>query len=372
MIFKKKLFILFLVSIFLGLYPSTLSGIQQSEETDNNIKIGLLIPDNKSLAARQGAELAIKIANKKNGLEGKQFKLVVKSMEGQWGTGSKQAVSLIFDDKVCAIMGSHDGRNAHLVEQATTKARVVFLSAWSGDPTLSKAFVPWFFNCVPNDNQQADSFIEEIYTKRKLQKIVAVSDNSYDAKLALESFIKRSAIAGKPESKKIFYNIPSDNIQSIVDQVKQAQPDALIFFGNTEISKKLKLQLKKTSSNIRIFCSLSILDEQCFSGKDFEDAIFISTGGASGSKAGTFKNDYQKAYGTPPGAVAAFSYDGMTLLINAIREGGTDRESIQKALLNINYEGVTGTIKFDEKGNRKGTPGLMQIKDGLPVAVEKY
>ena len=46
-------------------------------------------------------------------------------------------------------MGSHDGRNAHLVEQVATKSQVVFLSAWASDPTLSQAFVPWFFSCVP-------------------------------------------------------------------------------------------------------------------------------------------------------------------------------------------------------------------------------
>jgi len=65
-----------------------------------------------------------------------------------------------------ALFGSHDSRNAHLVEQAATKSQVVFVSAWSGDPTLSQAFVPWFFNCVPNDYQQVASLIEEIYYKR--------------------------------------------------------------------------------------------------------------------------------------------------------------------------------------------------------------
>src|SRR5512133_2520626 len=118
----KNLLISFLIATFLGLNPWSSIASQQSKEP---LKIGLLIPDNESLAARQGAELAIRIANQKAGSNGKNFSLVVKSMEGPWGTGSKQAVSLIFDENVCAIMGSHDGRNAHLVEQACTKARVV-------------------------------------------------------------------------------------------------------------------------------------------------------------------------------------------------------------------------------------------------------
>ncbi len=141
----------------------------------NTIKIGLLIQNETSVAAKNGAELAILNANSKDD-KGIMFELVVKSMEGPWGTGSKQAVNLVFDEEVVAMLGSHDGRNAHLVEQVSAKSRVVFLSAWSGDPTLSQAFVPWFFNCVPNDFQQADALFEEICNKRKITKIAVVSD----------------------------------------------------------------------------------------------------------------------------------------------------------------------------------------------------
>ncbi len=120
-------------------------------------------------------------------------------MEGPWGTGSKQAVTMIFDENVVAILGSHDGRNAHLVEQVSAKSRVVFLSAWSGDPTLAQAFVPWFFNCVYNDAQISDALIEEIYIKKKFGKIAVVSDNSYDSGSTLKNFLKKVESNGKPE-----------------------------------------------------------------------------------------------------------------------------------------------------------------------------
>ena len=57
----------------------------------------------------------------------------------------------------------------------------------------------------------------------------------------------------------------------------------------------------------------------------------------------------------------------MNILIEAIRKAGTERENIQKALAKIRYEGVTGTIEFDEKGNRIGIPGFVEIKNGVPV-----
>src|SRR4030042_2208847 len=64
------------------------------------IKIGLLIPEPENLAAKHGAELAILEANQKGGYSGQPFQLVVRSTEGPWGTGSKESVSLGFDDEV--------------------------------------------------------------------------------------------------------------------------------------------------------------------------------------------------------------------------------------------------------------------------------
>jgi len=48
----------------------------------DTIKIGLLIPDKETLAAKHGAELAIRKANEKGGYFGIPFQLIVRSTEG--------------------------------------------------------------------------------------------------------------------------------------------------------------------------------------------------------------------------------------------------------------------------------------------------
>jgi len=37
----------------------------------------------------------------------------------------------------------------------------------------------------------------------------------------------------------------------------------------------------------------------------------------------------------------------------------------------IHFDGVTGTIQFDSKGNRSGKVSLMEFKNGIPIAVER-
>jgi branched-chain amino acid transport system substrate-binding protein len=338
---------------------------------DHTIRIGLLLPDQNSLAARNGAELAINNANRKGGKNEIEFELVVRSMEGPWGTGSKQAVTMIFDEDVVAILGSHDGRNAHLVEQVSAKSRVVFLSAWSGDPTLAQAFVPWFFNCVPNDLQQADALIEEIYNKRKLTNIVLVSDKSYDSQSELNNFLKKVTMEGRAEPLRLSYDSAGTDINDLADKIISHQTGCVLIFVQPPAAFKIIEKIKLKKMNLPVYGPLALLDENLTGGKtlkDYEDVAFVSSVNLSGKAGIVFSDDYRKTYGKIPGAVAAYAFDGMNILIEAIRKAGTERENIQKAIAEIKYEGVTGTIQFDDKGNRKGTPGFVEIKDGIPVS----
>jgi branched-chain amino acid transport system substrate-binding protein len=371
----SNLFIkIFFLIIFLEFSSWRLSAIQTGNDTVKSIKIGLLIPDNNSFAARQGAEMAIRTANEKGGFNGKPFQMVIRSMEGPWGTGSKQAVNLIFDENVCAILGSHDGRNAHLVEQVSTKARIVFLSAWASDPTLAQAFVPWYFSCVPTDLQQSDAFINEIYFKRKLRRIATVSDKGYDSKLAVESLTKKIKAAGQIPPLNIYYDSSDLAYNEPLMKISKTGIEGIILFGKPSASLKFMELMEKKKMKQPVFGAISLLDEDESSMKEQEDfhnvTLFVS-GNWTSLKGIAFRKEYKRLYGNVPGSVAAYSYDGMSLLIEAVRRAGTDRENIQKWLTKARFDGVTGPIQFDSKGKLIGTAKLMELKDGVPVSVER-
>ncbi len=340
----------------------------------STIKIGLLIQDSSYTSAVQGAEMAIRIANEKGGMNGRKFQLVVRSMEGPWGTGSKEAVDLIFEEEVWALMGSHDGRNAHIVEQAATKARVVFLSAWASDPTLSQAFVPWFFNCVPNDNQQAASLIEKIYSKNKTDRIAVISENNYDSKMTCDNFLKSIKTSGKPSPLLFNYDPGNRHLNVLLEEVSKAEVNSIVIFCQPSVSLEIIKQIRLKKMDKQFFGSLMLLNENELSDKDLQyidNLLSIPSGDWSGSENLNFRQEFQKTYKKMPGMVASYSYDGMNLLIEAIRNAGSDeREKIQKSLENINFKGVTGTIQFDDKGNRIGNFGIMKTKNGVPVSSE--
>ena len=339
----------------------------------DTVRIGLLIQDKNSTAALQAAELAVLKANQNGGVNGLPVRLVVRSMEGPWGTGSREAVSLIFDEKVTAILGSHDGRNAHLVEQVAAKSRMVFISAWTSDPTLSEAFIPWFFNCVPTDLQQADALIEDICNRRKLIKIAVVSDNSYDSQSAVNNFLKNLTKQGKHKPLLFSYDSTDKDINALTEKIISSETDCAVLFVQPPASVKLIRQLKMKNMNLPVFGSFELLDENHLTEKDLKDyekVAFVSSVNLSGRAGILFSEDYKKAYGNLPGAIAAYAFDGVNVLIEAIKKAGNEREKIQKAIAEIKYEGVTGTIHFDERGNRKGIPGFVEFKNGIPVSMK--
>ena len=345
------------------------------DDPGGKINIGILVQDSGTNSAIRGAELAVNKANEKGGMNGRPFQLKIRTMEGPWGTGSKQAVSLVFDEKVWALIGSHDGRNAHLVEQAATKSTVVFLSAWAGDPTLSQAFVPWFFNCVPNDLQQAGALVDEIYLKRKIRLAAVVYDNDYDSKQSMGNFLKKATIDNLPAPILFSFENFSSDVNILSNKINESGAECIILFCNPLVSRNIFLTMRKNKHRIPVFGPLFLLNEDLLSENDltnYNGELMIPSEDWSESIAMPFRKEFIDKYGIAPGVVAAYAYDGTTALIDAIMKAGVnDREKIQEALSEIEFEGVTGEVQFDKKGNRAGVIRILNVNNGFPVASGK-
>jgi branched-chain amino acid transport system substrate-binding protein len=363
-----------LTLVLLVFFTSLKARSQDPGNSDRTIKIGLLIQDSSYTSVVQGAELAVSNANRKGGLNGRRFQLEVRSMEGPWGTGSKQAVDLIFEEKVWALLGAHDGRNAHLVEQAATKSQVVFVSAWSGDPTLSQAFVPWFFNCVPNDRQQAGSLIEEIYNKRKINQVAVIYGNDYDSKMALDNFLRQAKMSGKPDP--VLFCCDDFDLKTgdLVKKIEEAKVRSIILFCQAKVATDIVHQIRLKKLDLPLFGHLMLLIDNELSESElqvFNDLLSVPSGNWLVPEVQAFRKEYQENYKKMPGITAYYSFDAANTLIEAMKNAGTnDREKIQKALATMNFKGITGSVKFDDKGNRSGNFKTRQVKNGLPVIIK--
>ena len=97
---------------------------------------------------------------------------------------------MVHEDEVAAIVTAVDGRNAHLAEQVSAKSHVVQVATRATEETLSQAYVPWFFRIVPNDRQQAEALINEVYNKQGFSKVHLLYEEEYDYSSGAKTFKK--------------------------------------------------------------------------------------------------------------------------------------------------------------------------------------
>jgi branched-chain amino acid transport system substrate-binding protein len=74
-----------------------------------------------------------------------------------------------------------------------------------------------------------------------------------------------------------------------------------------------------------------------------------------------------KKYGSEPDTLAAWNYDALYILAEAMKKAGTDPEKIREAILATKgFKGVLGEFNFDEFGDGLHEVSMIQIKNGQP------
>ena len=83
-----------------------------------------------------------------------------------------------------------------------------------------------------------------------------------------------------------------------------------------------------------------------------------------------FVKKYEARFNTPSDNVAAKAYECLYLLAQAIEKSGQDKTKLRDTVLNMKYDGMTGTTQFDKSGGNLQKPNVVVIKDGMPYKYE--
>jgi branched-chain amino acid transport system substrate-binding protein len=358
-------------SVFPGAGDSNLlTPYDSSRDLKNVIPVGILVMNHPvgndlSLSAWNGAELAVKEANSKDGYKGEQFKLIVRTCDGPWGMGSKQTVNMVFNDRVAAILGAVDGRNSHLIEQVIAKTHVPAIGCLATEPTITEAFVPWFFRCVPDDRQQAEILSSIIYNIGKNPKVDLIYFNDYDSRNAAIAFIKISKELGLKINRKFDAGKNSEVPGQVADSLMMDPPGQVMLFGSFRTMANITGYLRPANLKTKFYGNTWIwygdtLNQYSRSGISGLEMIAPVYG--KNATFLEFAESYKKKYGYPPDLLAAYAYDGMKMILKAILAVGADHQDIRDCLSSMQpMEGVTGLVSFDQKGNLV-IPGFKSVK----------
>jgi ABC-type branched-subunit amino acid transport system substrate-binding protein len=192
--------------------------------------------------------------------------------------------------------------------------------------------------------------------------------------MAWKSMLEEIKKAGMAQPEPFYYDETQKNFKDIILGIREKKAAAIILIGQPPQAWNFIDQLRLQSMNQPIFGTLSVLGESVFferQMKAYDQIILIGSENWLGSNPLSFKNKFYNEYGKIPGAAAAYAYDGMKVLIKALEHSKLDREKMQQSMFQIQVQGVTGTVRFDEKGRRADVPRLIEIRRGNPVLLVK-
>ncbi|CAB4624577.1 MAG: ABC transporter substrate-binding protein [Actinobacteria bacterium] len=388
-----------------------LAGCSASSEPaakgDGVLKIGGVIPLTGALSFLSppeiaGIELAVEDINAAGGVLGKPVEFSIEdSSDGDNPTVAPASATKLLSEGVDAIVGAAASGVTRLIIDQITQAKVVQISMSNTAPDLST----WndggfYFRTAPSDLLQGAIVGNQIVADGNENVGIIFQQTSYGEGLEAKAKATIEA-AGATVVSSLPFPEAETNFDSIVDETIAAGADSVLVISYDEIKKIVPALQKKKFDGSKIYLVDGNLAN--FADQDWKGYIEGAKGTLPGGKldeafAARASALYEKNHGEAlkETAYLAETYDAVILLALAAEEAGDDSgEAIQAHMTSVStggtkvsdfaaglavikdggdvdYEGFSGPIEFDENGDPTGASiGIYQYgKEGTSTLLE--
>ena len=372
----------------------------------DNVKIGVIMPlSGNSASAGQSAvaaiELAAQIVNEPHpelmniplaetaglpNLGGAKLELIVADHQGNPSEGQNQTLRLITQEHVAAMLGSYHSSVSFTATAVAQRYGIPYVVGDSVAANITSRGFEWIFRTTPVASDFANNYMDFLSDLKKAghpATNVAVVYENTDYGTSVATTVREAAQwHGINIVADIAYNANAPDVSPQVLQLKEKQPDAIIFISYTADT----ILYMKTMKSLDYLPPMIIGDDSGFSDPAFIKAVGnISQGvinrsawdiGPEGSTTHLVNEMYKKKTGRDMDDTSARDMQATFVLADAInRAGSTKPEAIRKALqetdlkpdqLLMGYKGV----KFDQTGqNTLAATYLIQLIGDQYIAV---
>jgi branched-chain amino acid transport system substrate-binding protein len=376
-------------SVFLAA-PVVLSAIKPAKAA-TPIKVGILFPlTGNAAAAGQAAKAAVEVAidiagsphPELHGLAGvntAKVEPVFVDHQGDPSQAQSDALRLITQDKVNALYGAYQSSCTFTATAVAERYGIPFVVGDSVAANITGRGFKWVFRCTPIAPQLADTymrFVEDMRSIGKRVRAIAIVNENTDYGTSVGDAIVAAASAHKiPVAIRIPYSANATDVSAQVLQLKEKQPDLVIFVSYTADS----ILYMKTMKNLNYLPPMIIGDDSGFSDPSFIPAVgsisqdVMNRSAWSAGKPGSVTYKINEMYKAKTGRdlddTSGRNMQGFLVLTDACgRAGSSEPAKLQAALkatdlkpsqLMMGYRGV----KFDSTGqNELASTYLIQLQ----------
>ena len=337
------------------------------------IRIGFTVPLTGASAAEgayfiKAINLALKQINQAGGVNGKKINLIMEDTQSSNPGALAALQKSVEKDKVLALVGPVKSTQIMAMSDAIKNYAIPTMIGGT-NANLTKKGNPWLFRVRPDDSIAATAMVKFIKEDLRLTKVGILHDTDAFGTGGADLVEQGVKAGGLTLVKREKYTTKDKDFTAQLLSLKNAGAQVMVVYGtNPEDVAVIQRQYRQLGSPYKYMGSVSSGGRDCLNlAKEAAEGLMAIADFVPGQSPVNRKyaQDYQKEYKEDFDSNSVWAYDGLKILVNAIKKAGEDRNKIRETLLATQgYQGALGTFAFTPNGDGLQEVSVIQIQNG--------
>jgi branched-chain amino acid transport system substrate-binding protein len=292
------------------------------------------------------------------------------------GADPKQGTAVaqkLVDAKVNGVIGHLNSGTTVPASKIYNDAGIVQISPATTAPAYTRQRFPGAFRVVASDAKLGGTLAKYASGTLKAKNIAIIDDRTTYGQGVADEFVKGAKAAGMKVAGREFTSDKATDYTAILTSIKAKKPDLLFFGGMDSVAGPMLKQMKALGIQATFMGGDGMCTEALgrLAGDGLGDGkvICAEAGGVKGPQEKVmddFRARYKKKFNQDVQLYAPYVYDSVMVMATAMQNAkSADPAKYLPVLKAIKYDGVTGTIQFDQNGDIKdGALTLFTYKGG--------
>jgi branched-chain amino acid transport system substrate-binding protein len=304
-----------------------------------------------------------------------KFELVSEDDQADPKQGTLVAQKLV-DGRVAGVIGHLNSGTTIPASRIYADAGMPQVSPSATNPKYTQQGFKTAFRVMANDVQQGRVLGDYAVGKLSAKAVAIIDDRTAYGQGLADEFEKAVKAAGGTIVAHEFSNDKATDFTAILTKVKSKSPDMVFYGGMDAQAGPMARQIKALGVKApMLFGDGGCTTEFSKLAGDAAQGNYCSLPGVPLEKmagGAGFKTRFKARFNTDIQLYAPYAYDAARVMIDAMkRANSTDPSRYLPLLTKTDYQGVTGRIGFDARGDlQNGAITLYQSRDGQWQALE--
>lgn len=359
----------------MSLLLTACGGAKETAKETDVVKLGATAPLTGPVAiygitATNGSKLAMDEINKNGGVLGKQVEFIVLDSKGD-PTEAITAYNRLVDEGIVGFIGDAPSKPTLAIAEVAAQDNMPMITPTGTQFNITEAGPNVFRTCF-TDPYQGVVLANFAKNNLKAETAAIVVNNSSDYSDGVaKAFVEQAEKLGLKVVAKEGYSDGDKDFRAQLTKILPTNPDVLVIPDYYEQVALITTQAREVGLKSAFIGPdgwdgvAKTLDPSAYSA--VENSYFTNHFSLQdqSEKVQNFVKAYREVYNEDPSSFAALSYDAAYMMKAAIEKAGTtDKQAVVEALKNLDYNGVTGHLTFDEKNNPVKAVTVLKIVNG--------